>query len=98
VEALEAASLEEALGALAEREVTSLLLEGGAELAGAFLRADLVDALALFIAPRLIGGDGRPLLGPLGVGELALAPRLLETSVREIGPDVLIEGLVQPLP
>ncbi len=64
----------------------------------AFLRADLVDALALFIAPRLIGGDGRPLLGPLGVGELALAPRLLETSVREIGPDVLIEGLVQPLP
>ena len=98
VEALEAASLEEALGALAEREVTSLLLEGGAELAGAFLRADLVDALALFIAPRLIGGDGRPLLGPLGVDELALAPRLLETSVREIGPDVLIEGLVQPLP
>jgi diaminohydroxyphosphoribosylaminopyrimidine deaminase/5-amino-6-(5-phosphoribosylamino)uracil reductase len=98
VEALEAGSLEEALAALAAREVTSLLLEGGAGLASALLRADLVDALALFIAPRLIGGDGRPLLGPLGVGELALAPRLLETSVREIGPDLLVEGLLQPLP
>jgi diaminohydroxyphosphoribosylaminopyrimidine deaminase / 5-amino-6-(5-phosphoribosylamino)uracil reductase len=98
IEALEAGSLEDALTALAAREVTSLLLEGGAELAGAFLRADLVDALALFVAPRLIGGDGRPLLGPLGVSELELAPRLLETSVREVGPDVLIEGLLQPLP
>jgi diaminohydroxyphosphoribosylaminopyrimidine deaminase/5-amino-6-(5-phosphoribosylamino)uracil reductase len=98
VESLEAESLEQALRALAEREVTSLLVEGGAELAGALLRADLVDALALFIAPRLIGGDGRPLLGPLGVGELGRAPRLLETSTREIGPDVLIEGLLQQLP
>ena len=64
----------------------------------ALLRAGLVDALALFLAPRLIGGDGRPLLGPLGVSALADAPALLETSVREIGPDVLVEGLLQPLP
>jgi diaminohydroxyphosphoribosylaminopyrimidine deaminase/5-amino-6-(5-phosphoribosylamino)uracil reductase len=98
VERLDAGSLEEALALLGEREVTSLLLEGGAELAGALLRAGLVDALALFLAPRLIGGDGVPLLGPLGVSELALAPTLRETSVREIGPDVLVEGLLQPLP
>jgi riboflavin biosynthesis pyrimidine reductase len=57
-----------------------------------------VDALALFIAPRLIGGDGRPLLGPLGVDALAGAPELIETSVREVGPDVLVEGLLQRLP
>jgi diaminohydroxyphosphoribosylaminopyrimidine deaminase/5-amino-6-(5-phosphoribosylamino)uracil reductase len=98
VEALAAGSLEEALALLGQREVTSLLLEGGAELAGAFLRAGLVDALALFLAPLLLGGDGRPLLGPLGVHALASAPALLETSVREIGPDVLIEGLLHPLP
>jgi diaminohydroxyphosphoribosylaminopyrimidine deaminase / 5-amino-6-(5-phosphoribosylamino)uracil reductase len=98
VEALAADSLEEALALLGQREITSLLLEGGAELAGAFLRAGLADALALFVAPRLIGGDGRPLLGPLGVRELSAAPELLDTSVREVGPDVLIEGLLQPLP
>jgi diaminohydroxyphosphoribosylaminopyrimidine deaminase/5-amino-6-(5-phosphoribosylamino)uracil reductase len=98
VEPLDAESLEEALGLLGAREVTSLLVEGGAELAGGLLRAGLADALALFLAPRLIGGDGRPLLAPLGVSELAQAPALLEMSVREVGPDVLVEGLLQPLP
>jgi diaminohydroxyphosphoribosylaminopyrimidine deaminase / 5-amino-6-(5-phosphoribosylamino)uracil reductase len=98
VEALAAETLDEALAKLAAREVTSLLVEGGAELAAGLLRAGLVDALALFLAPRLIGGDGRPLLGSLGVSALAEAPELLETSAREIGPDVLVEGLVRPLP
>jgi diaminohydroxyphosphoribosylaminopyrimidine deaminase/5-amino-6-(5-phosphoribosylamino)uracil reductase len=98
VDALEAASLDQALRLLGEREVTSLLVEGGAELAGALLRAGLVDALALFLAPRLIGGDGRPLLGPLGVSALADAPQLIETSVRAVGPDTLVEGLLHPLP
>ena len=73
-------------------------MEGGAELAGALLQANLVDALALFLAPRLIGGDGRPLLGPLGIDRLADAPALFETSAREVGPDVLVEALLQPLP
>jgi diaminohydroxyphosphoribosylaminopyrimidine deaminase / 5-amino-6-(5-phosphoribosylamino)uracil reductase len=98
VEALAAESLAEALSLLGAREVTSLLVEGGAELAAALLAAGLVDALALFLAPRLIGGDGRPLLGQLGVTALADAPRLLEMSARDVGPDVLVEGLLQPLP
>ena len=98
VEPLAAATLADALQVLGGREVTSLLVEGGAELAAALLDAGLVDALALFLAPKLIGGDGRPLLGPLGVTALADAPQLLGTSVREVGPDVLVEGLLQPLP
>ena len=98
VEPLTASSPAEALVLLGARELTSLLVEGGAELAAGLLQAGLVDALALFLAPRLIGGDGRPLLGPLGVTALAAAPRLLETSVRQIGPDVLVEGLLHPLP
>jgi diaminohydroxyphosphoribosylaminopyrimidine deaminase / 5-amino-6-(5-phosphoribosylamino)uracil reductase len=98
VEPLTAASPREALALLGAREVTSLLVEGGAELAAGLLEASLVDALALFLAPRLIGGDGRPLLGPLGVTELAAAPRLLEASMRPVGPDFLLEGLLHPLP
>ncbi|MDX6629174.1 MAG: diaminohydroxyphosphoribosylaminopyrimidine deaminase [Gaiellales bacterium] len=98
VEPLTAESLEAALALLGAREVTSLLVEGGAELAAALLRTELVDALALFLAPKLIGGDGRPLLGSLGVTALAAAPELLETSVREVGPDMLVEGLLHPLP
>jgi diaminohydroxyphosphoribosylaminopyrimidine deaminase/5-amino-6-(5-phosphoribosylamino)uracil reductase len=98
VEALEADSLEQALRLLARREIASLLVEGGGELAAALLRAGLVDALALFLAPRLIGSDGRPLLGALGVTALANAPELLATSVRTVGPDLLVEGLLHPLP
>jgi diaminohydroxyphosphoribosylaminopyrimidine deaminase/5-amino-6-(5-phosphoribosylamino)uracil reductase len=98
VEGLTAASAEEALALLGGREVTSLLVEGGAELAAGLLEAGLVDALALFLAPKLIGGDGRPLLGSLGVTALAAAPELLETSIRQVGPDVLVEGLLHPLP
>ena len=93
VEALEAATLEDALAPLGAREITSLLVEGGAELAAGLLRADLVDALALFLAPRLIGGDGRPAARELWASSaLADAPALLETSVREVGPDVLRGG------
>jgi diaminohydroxyphosphoribosylaminopyrimidine deaminase/5-amino-6-(5-phosphoribosylamino)uracil reductase len=98
VEALSAATPAEALAALGQRDVTSLLVEGGAELAAGLLAAGVVDALALFLAPKLIGGDGRPLLGPLGVTALADAPQLLEPSSRQIGPDVLVEGLLHPLP
>jgi diaminohydroxyphosphoribosylaminopyrimidine deaminase/5-amino-6-(5-phosphoribosylamino)uracil reductase len=98
IEALTADSAEEALALLGAREVTSLLVEGGAELAAVLLRAGLVDGLALFLAPKLIGGDGRPLLGALGVVALADAPALIDTSVRAIGPDVLVEGLLHALP
>ena len=98
VEALSAATPAEALAALGQRDVTSLLVEGGAELAAGLLAAGLVDALAVFLAPKLIGGDGRPLLGPLGVTALADAPQLLEPSSRQVGPDVLVEGLLHPLP
>ena len=78
--------------------MTSLLVEGGAELAAGLLRAGLVDAVALFVAPVVLGGDARPLLGPLGIGALAAAPRLLDLRSRPIGPDLLLEAELRELP
>ena len=68
-----------ALEALRERGVSSLMVEGGSEVLGSFLRARLVDQFALFRAPLLLGGRGsRPAFGgedPLGVGDgLRVAP------------------------
>jgi diaminohydroxyphosphoribosylaminopyrimidine deaminase / 5-amino-6-(5-phosphoribosylamino)uracil reductase len=78
-----------ALAALAERGVTRLLIEGGARLTAALLRARLVDRLAWFHAPLLIGGDGTPAVAALGLDRLADAPGFERLSVARVGDDVL---------
>ena len=73
--------------ALGRAGVNDVLVEGGGGLAAALLRARLVDRIHWFSAPLLIGGDGRPALGPLGVGRLAAALRLARVRARRIGQD-----------
>ena len=74
------------LESLAAEGVQSLLLEGGPTLATAFLEADLVDKLLIFVAPT-ISGTGARLLG-----DLAEPRGLLHLSSRAIGADVLLEA------
>jgi diaminohydroxyphosphoribosylaminopyrimidine deaminase/5-amino-6-(5-phosphoribosylamino)uracil reductase len=83
------ADLRQVLAYLArEREVQSLLVEGGASVHGAFIAAGLVDRVALFVAPRLIGG-GVPVArgADLPVGR---ALRLGPLATRAVGADLLI--------
>jgi diaminohydroxyphosphoribosylaminopyrimidine deaminase/5-amino-6-(5-phosphoribosylamino)uracil reductase len=72
--------------------VTSVMIEGGATLAAAALRERVVDELRCFLAPKLIGGDGRPLLAPLGVARIADALPLANLRVVRLGEDVLIRA------
>lgn len=66
-----------------------LLVEGGAETAAAFLRADLVDRLLLYRAPILIGG-GKSAIGDLGLADLADAHgRWALLDARQLGSDRL---------
>ncbi len=83
--------LDEALARLAGEEVQSLLLEGGPTLAGAFLWAELIDKLLLFVAPKLVGGDDAPPLfaGP-GARSLAEAIPVGELEVEQVGDDLLL--------
>lgn len=82
-----------ALSELGRRNLTSLLLEGGAGLAGAFTDAAQIDELRLFVAPLLLGGaEARPLLGGEGVGRLAAAERALSLESEQSGEDVLIRA------
>jgi diaminohydroxyphosphoribosylaminopyrimidine deaminase / 5-amino-6-(5-phosphoribosylamino)uracil reductase len=78
-----------ALAALAERGVTRLLVEGGAQLAAALLHAHLVDRLAWVHAPLLIGGDGIPAIAALGLDRLAAAPGFERLSAVRVGDDML---------
>jgi diaminohydroxyphosphoribosylaminopyrimidine deaminase / 5-amino-6-(5-phosphoribosylamino)uracil reductase len=82
------------LDRLGARGIASVLLEGGGELAAAALRAKVVDELLLVSTPQLLGGDGRPMLGALGVRRLARAPRLVDRSVRRIGNDLVRRSAV----
>jgi diaminohydroxyphosphoribosylaminopyrimidine deaminase / 5-amino-6-(5-phosphoribosylamino)uracil reductase len=85
-----------ALAALAEREVRAVLVEGGGEVHGAFVDAGLVDRVAVFIAPRLMGGrEATPSIGGLGLS-LADALRLGALEVSRFGDDLLIEADVPP--
>lgn len=80
---------------LAELELVSLLLEGGATLAGELFDRQLIDACMCFIAPSLFGGaSALPVLGGAGVADPARAPRLVDTTWRRVGDDFLIEGTI----
>jgi len=77
------------LRALADEGVQSLLLEGGPTLAAAFLEADVVDKILLFVAPKLAGA------GPTALAASLPSPRtLVRLSTRQIGADVLLEAYV----
>lgn len=76
------------LRALAARDVQSVLVEGGAAVHGAFIAAGLVDDVALFVAPRLLGG-GVPIAAGLGRG-LARALELGTLAWRPVGRDLLL--------
>jgi diaminohydroxyphosphoribosylaminopyrimidine deaminase/5-amino-6-(5-phosphoribosylamino)uracil reductase len=80
--------LEEALDELGRRAVTSLLVEGGAELAGSLLAAGEVDELRVFVAPLVLGG-GRPLAAGPGAERIAEAITPLGCEWQPSGGDML---------
>lgn len=76
-------------GELGRLGLTRILVEGGATLAAAFLKAGLADRFAWFRAPMILGGDGIPAAGALGLAGLDQAPRLELLSRASFGADVL---------
>lgn len=82
------------LAELRGRGCQSLLVEGGAGAAGAFLDAGLWDRAVAFVAPILLGGESaRPAIGGAGIGPLAEAGRLARFEVGRRGPDLMLTGV-----
>jgi diaminohydroxyphosphoribosylaminopyrimidine deaminase/5-amino-6-(5-phosphoribosylamino)uracil reductase len=72
------------------RGITSLVVEGGAELHRAFWDARLVDRVQMYVASHVMGSGGWPWLG----APVVCADRIAERSARPVGEDVLIEAYV----
>ncbi len=78
------------LKALAARNCNDILLEAGPTLAGAFLQQGLIDELIVYMAPKLLGSNARPLLHlPIELMHDSIELRL--NSVRLIGDDLRID-------
>jgi diaminohydroxyphosphoribosylaminopyrimidine deaminase/5-amino-6-(5-phosphoribosylamino)uracil reductase len=84
------------LGGLGGRGLTRVLVVGGRTLATALLAAGLADRLCWFRAAALIGDDGLPALGPLGVARMADLRRLTRLSVEPAGEDLLETYALRP--
>jgi diaminohydroxyphosphoribosylaminopyrimidine deaminase/5-amino-6-(5-phosphoribosylamino)uracil reductase len=84
------------LKALGEREITSLLVEGGSTLLGSFFDLGLVDKVVAFISPVILGGRDSPSpVAGTGASAMADSMRLKRTRVDVIGQDVVMTGYVR---
>jgi diaminohydroxyphosphoribosylaminopyrimidine deaminase/5-amino-6-(5-phosphoribosylamino)uracil reductase len=91
--------LEALLAELGEREITSVLVEGGGTLLGSFFEPSkfhekgLVDKVIAFIAPVIMGGrDAKLAVGGKGAEKITDALRLSRVKVERFGDDVMICG------
>lgn len=85
-------NLQTLLFRLGEMGITSLLVEGGSEVNGSFLREGLMDKILLFFSPKLLGGQALEMFGGRGVEKLEDAYQIDHIKVKKVGEDLLIEG------
>lgn len=90
-----ALNLRSALTELGKKNLLYLLLEGGSELASAMLKEGLIDRVMIFLAPKLLGGQGKSLFSGPGVKSINEVFNLKQLQVRQVDTDILVEGEVE---
>lgn len=81
-------TIDAVLAALAERNITSVLIEGGGQVAASFIRAGCIDRLEWFRSPILLGAEGRPCIAGLALAKLSNAPKFRRLSAELLGDDL----------
>lgn len=90
-------NIEALFAALGARGVADLLVEGGATLSATLLQRRLVDKIVVFVAPKIIGGDGINVVAALGVETMADALQFYGMTSQSVGEDVMLEAYLKPL-
>jgi diaminohydroxyphosphoribosylaminopyrimidine deaminase/5-amino-6-(5-phosphoribosylamino)uracil reductase len=87
--------LQAVMSELARREINDVLLEAGATLNGAMLRAGLIDEFIIYTAPVLMGNEARGLFNLPGLHSMEQRLQLSINDVRQVGPDLKIMARLQ---
>ncbi|MGH7831726.1 MAG: bifunctional diaminohydroxyphosphoribosylaminopyrimidine deaminase/5-amino-6-(5-phosphoribosylamino)uracil reductase RibD [Candidatus Binatia bacterium] len=83
------ASVLQSLGKLG---LSSVMIEGGAATAARALSERIVDKLCFFYAPKIIGGEGRPMIEALGIRRLVQSKKIKRVEIKKMGEDFLVSG------
>lgn len=73
---------------LGVRLCNDVLVEAGATLSGWLIERGLVDELVVYVAPKLLGSDGKPMMQLTGIESLQAAPRFVLSDMRRFGEDL----------
>lgn len=87
--------LSEMLKRLGQRNIVSILVEAGPSLASSLVREHRIDEMMVFVAPKILGSDAQPSIGPLALEKLPHAPhlRLISITTVENSGDILLRFL-----
>ena len=82
----------------AEYQCNDVLIEAGPTLCGAFFQSKLVDELVVYIAPKLLGSDAKPLLDLVGITQMSAAPefQIIETQQLDNDVKLVLKPLANP--
>jgi len=83
--------LDQAFYEIGKLGINSIMIEPGRDLASSLVRDNLVDKLHMFIAPKILGGGVRSILG-VGLNTISEVIEVKNTTVEQLGPDFLITG------
>lgn len=84
------------LSYLGRENISSVLIEGGSQVAASFIKEGLVDKLLFFISPKLVGAEGLAAIGSLGIKKMSQAITLIDCSYQKIGQDLLVTARLAP--
>jgi diaminohydroxyphosphoribosylaminopyrimidine deaminase/5-amino-6-(5-phosphoribosylamino)uracil reductase len=88
--------LKELLKKLGQEGIDSILIEGGGTLNFSALEENIVDKVIFYIAPKILGGEkSKSSIAGIGFSKLSEAVKLVNTSFRKIGEDLVIEGYIE---
>ena len=80
---------------LGKMGLNSVMIEGGATTASWALKEGVVDKVMFFYAPKLIGGEGRGMIGPLGIKKMTQVTKIKDIEIKRLGADFLVSGYLK---